>query len=89
MLTLNLGWELLGTIGKLVPCCCIEAMAEGIQVAMARLVEIMAIPVVSWLAEVVIGSFVVDPAWSVIFWSVAWFLNPSLLAYSPVSFSSA
>ena len=51
-------------IGKLVPCCCIEAMAEGIPVAMARLVETMGIPVVSWLAEVVIGSSVVDHAWS-------------------------
>ena len=51
-------------IGKLVPCGCIEAMAEGIPVAMARLVETMGIPVVSWLAEVVIGSSVVDPVWS-------------------------
>ena len=49
-------------IRKLVSCCCIEAMAEGIPVAMARLVETMGIPVVSWLAEVEIGSSVV--AWS-------------------------
>ena len=46
-------------IGKLVPCCWIEDMAEGIQVANARLVETMGIPVVSWLAEVVIGGFIV------------------------------
>ena len=54
-------------IRKPVPCCCFEAMAESIPVAMLRLVETMGIQVVSWLAEVVIGSSVVDPACLVIF----------------------